>query len=94
MLPVDRKLTTDDLGRTVRKAGRTTGITEGTITSVDVDRLQVDMGDTSAKIASFSDHRTPHLLSTFCPPAERIPLMTVSRRGFLNGRETAVTGTP
>lgn len=50
-----RKITVDDLGRTVRKAGRTTGVTEGTITSVDVDRLQVNMGSqANPKIAQFS----------------------------------------
>jgi len=49
-------ITVDDLGRTVRKAGRTTGITEGTITAVEVDRLRVDMGtDDRSRIAQFSD---------------------------------------
>jgi len=51
-----RKVTVDDLGRTVRKAGRTTGVTEGTITSVSVDRLRVNMGTArKPKIAQFSD---------------------------------------
>ncbi len=51
-----REITVDDLDRTVKKAGRTTGVTEGTITSVDVDRLRVNMGtDDDPKIASFSD---------------------------------------
>jgi hypothetical protein len=50
------RITEADLGRTVRKAGRTTGVTEGTITSVDVDRLQVDMGEPGRpRIAVFSD---------------------------------------
>ncbi|MCP3980340.1 MAG: hypothetical protein GY716_13640 [bacterium] len=49
-------VTIDDLGRTVRKAGRTTGVTEGTITSVEVDRLRVNMGTRQRpKIAQFSD---------------------------------------
>lgn len=52
-----RQLDAGDLGRTVRKAGRTTGVTEGVITSVDVDRLDVNMADPGrrAKIAVFSD---------------------------------------
>ena len=51
-----REITVDDLGRTVRKAGRTTGVTEGTITSVNVDRLRVNMGSqANPKIAQFSD---------------------------------------
>jgi hypothetical protein len=51
-----RKITTDDLERPVFKAGRTTGVTEGRITAVDVDRLQVDMGEEGhPKIAVFSD---------------------------------------
>ena len=51
-----RSVSVDDLGRTVRKAGRTTGVTEGQITSVNVDRLQVNMGSSSSpKIAQFSD---------------------------------------
>jgi len=50
-----RRVSVDDLGRTVRKAGRTTGVTEGTITSVDVDRLRVNMGtEQDPKIAQFS----------------------------------------
>ncbi len=44
-----------DLGRPVSKAGRTTGVTRGTITQVNVDRLQVDLGDREEKIATFSD---------------------------------------
>jgi len=48
--------TTDDIGRTVYKAGRTTGITEGTITSIEVDRLNINMGtETEPKLAQFSD---------------------------------------
>jgi hypothetical protein len=35
----------DDLGLEVSKAGRTTGVTHGEITQVEVDRLRVDMGD-------------------------------------------------
>ncbi len=51
-----RELTVDDLERPVKKAGRTTGVTEGRITSVDLDRLRVNMGSrTSPKIAQFSD---------------------------------------
>ena len=50
-----REVTFDDLGRPVTKAGRTTGVRAGTITQVNVDRLQVDMGDTSVRIALFSD---------------------------------------
>ncbi len=51
-----REVTVDDLGRPVRKAGRTTGVTEGTITSVNVDRLRVNMGTpANPKIAQFSD---------------------------------------
>jgi len=51
-----REVTVDDLDRTVRKAGRTTGVTEGKITSVEIDRLRVNMGsDDQPKIAQFSD---------------------------------------
>lgn len=50
-----REVTFDDLGRPVTKAGRTTGVRAGTITQVNIDRLQVDMGDTSVRIALFSD---------------------------------------
>ncbi|NNL85934.1 MAG: hypothetical protein HKP27_09790 [Myxococcales bacterium] len=52
-----KKLTVSDLGRPVFKAGRTTGVTEGHISSVDVDRLAVDMADpgTPPKLAEFSD---------------------------------------
>ena len=50
------RITVNDLGRTVRKAGRTTGVTEGTITAVDVDRLRVNMGtQQNPRIAQFSD---------------------------------------
>jgi len=49
-------VTKDDLQRTVFKAGRTTGVTEGTITQIEVDRLRVDMGDSDRpKLALFSD---------------------------------------
>jgi hypothetical protein len=50
-------LTIDDLDRPVKKAGRTTGVTSGRITQVEVDRLQVDMADPGAppQIAQFSD---------------------------------------
>ena len=40
-----KPVTIDDLDRPVLKAGRTTGVTRGHITQVDVDRLKVDMGD-------------------------------------------------
>jgi hypothetical protein len=50
-----KPVTFDDLGRPVAKAGRTTGVTRGTITQVNIDRLQVDMGDTTERIALFSD---------------------------------------
>lgn len=49
-------LTIDDLGRPVAKAGRTTGVTRGVISQIEVDRLQVDMGEPGApKLAEFSD---------------------------------------
>ena len=49
-------VTLDDLGRPVAKAGRTTGVTRGRITQVNVDRLKVDMGDDGRpRIALFSD---------------------------------------
>jgi hypothetical protein len=38
----------DDLDRPVCKAGRTTGVTRGTITQIDIDHLRVDMGDPGA----------------------------------------------
>ncbi|MDH3338866.1 MAG: S1 family peptidase, partial [Gammaproteobacteria bacterium] len=51
-----RRISVDDLGRTVRKAGRTTGVTQGVITSVEVDRLRVNMGtEADPMIAQFSD---------------------------------------
>jgi hypothetical protein len=50
-------LSIDDLGRPVRKAGRTTGVTHGTVTAVDLDRLGVDFADDGEpeKIAYFDD---------------------------------------
>lgn len=49
-------ITIADLGKPVAKAGRTTGVTTGVITQVEIDRLQVDMGEEGApKIAEFSD---------------------------------------
>jgi hypothetical protein len=46
----------DDLGRPVSKAGRTTGVTRGRITQVEVDRLRVDMGEPGRpELAQFSD---------------------------------------
>jgi len=39
-----REITTDDLGRDVVKAGRTTGVTKGRITAIELDGLRVDMG--------------------------------------------------
>ena len=51
-----RAISEDDLGRTVLKVGRTTGVTQGQITQVEIDRLRIDMGDPGApRIASFSD---------------------------------------
>jgi hypothetical protein len=50
-----KQATFDDLGRPVAKAGRTTGVRTGTITQVKVDRLRVDMGDKTSRIALFSD---------------------------------------
>lgn len=49
-------ITVDDLGLEVRKAGRTTGVTRGTITQVEIDRLTVDMGEPGRpEVALFSD---------------------------------------
>lgn len=46
----------DDLDRPVSKAGRTTGVTHGRITQVEVDRLRVDMGEPGRpELAQFSD---------------------------------------
>ena len=52
-----KPLTPDDLGRPVIKAGRTTGVTRGVITLVDLDGLRVDMADERRPRheASFSD---------------------------------------
>jgi hypothetical protein len=51
-----KPVTVDDLHLPVFKAGRTTGITRGRITQVEVDRLRVDMGDGSRqRTALFSD---------------------------------------
>jgi hypothetical protein len=51
-----RRINEADLGRRVCKVGRTTGVTHGTITQVEIDRLQVDMGEPGApRLASFSD---------------------------------------
>jgi hypothetical protein len=50
-----KPVTVADLGRPVKKAGRTTGVTRGRITQVNIDRLQVDMGDDVERIALFSD---------------------------------------
>ena len=51
-----KPVTVDDLGRPVVKAGRTTGVTKGVITQVNLDRLGVDMSDTNAPmVALFSD---------------------------------------
>lgn len=50
-----KDVTFADLGRPVTKAGRTTGVRRGVITQVNVDRLQVDMGDENPRIAAFSD---------------------------------------
>jgi hypothetical protein len=49
-----KEVTVDDLGRPVTKAGRTTAVRDGTITQVDIDRLRVDMGDKTERIALFS----------------------------------------
>jgi hypothetical protein len=51
-----KPVTVDDLHLPVFKAGRTTGITRGRITQVEVDRLRVDMGAGSKeRTALFSD---------------------------------------
>jgi hypothetical protein len=50
-----KEVTVDDLGRPVSKAGRTTGVRRGRITQVGLDRLRVDMGDQTERIALFSD---------------------------------------
>jgi len=51
-----RRLRQTDLGTTVFKAGRTTGVTEGVITQVEIDGLRVNMGEPGKpKPASFSD---------------------------------------
>lgn len=43
-------------GMRVTKSGRTTGVTTGTVTAVDVDRVQVNYGTrTSPRIATFND---------------------------------------
>ena len=56
-LKAPRPITVDDLGLHVLKAGRTTGITRGTVTQVEVDRLSVDLSDEEdgSKEALFSD---------------------------------------
>jgi hypothetical protein len=51
-----RPLSEDDLGLKVRKAGRTTGVTRGIVTQVEIDRLRVDMGEPDTpRVATFSD---------------------------------------
>ena len=51
-----KAVTIDDLGRPVAKAGRTTGVTQGRITQVNIDRLGMDMGDDDEeRVALFSD---------------------------------------
>jgi hypothetical protein len=51
-----RQITEEDLGQPVSKVGRTTGVTHGTISVIEIDRLPVDMGEPGApKVASFSD---------------------------------------
>lgn len=47
-----RPIEIGDLGRTVVKSGRTTGVTKGRITAVEVDGLRVDMG---GPVATFND---------------------------------------
>jgi hypothetical protein len=56
MRPPD-PVSVDDLDLPVAKAGRTTGVTRGTIQAVEVDRLRVDMSDAGdgSLIALFSD---------------------------------------
>jgi len=55
-LRAPRPITLDDLGRRVFKAGRTTGVTFGRITQVEVDRLRVELGDDDdLREALFSD---------------------------------------
>ncbi|MGH7551796.1 MAG: hypothetical protein ACREMQ_02055 [Longimicrobiales bacterium] len=51
-----RSVTVGDLGRPVSKAGRTTGVTRGTINQVNIDRLRVDLGEEGSPMdALFSD---------------------------------------
>lgn len=51
-----RRLEVADLGTTVAKVGRTTGVTRGLVTQVEIDRLMVNMGtQSSPRHASFSD---------------------------------------
>ncbi len=56
-LAAPKPLTRDDLGRPVVKAGRTTGVTRGRVTLVDLDGLRVDMSDPGGprREALFSD---------------------------------------
>lgn len=48
-----RSIGPDDLGRTVTKVGRTTGVTRGRIVSVEIDGLPVAMGP--GDVVTFSD---------------------------------------
>lgn len=55
LLRPPRAVTLDDLGLAVLKVGRTSGVTRGRITQVEVDRLRVEMGDGRSRVALFSD---------------------------------------
>lgn len=48
-----RAIRTDDLGRTVTKVGRTTGVTRGAITAIEVDGLPVNYG--TSGVMTFND---------------------------------------
>lgn len=48
-----RQVRTEDLGRTVTKVGRTTGVRQGAITAIEVDGLSVNYGD--AGVLTFND---------------------------------------
>jgi hypothetical protein len=50
-----RRLTPRDLGRPVTKVGRTTGITEGVVQLVDLDDLEVNLGQTTPRVVTFKE---------------------------------------
>jgi hypothetical protein len=78
----------DDLNLRVRKAGRTTGVTEGRITQIDVDRLRVDLADEGQppRVALFSDQFEVQGLAgrPFSGPGDSGSLI-VDRRGRARG---------